>query len=114
MFKIKRIYDPAEAADSYRILVDRVWPRGLSKEKAGLDLWMKEIAPSDQLRKWFAHDPKRWIEFQERYQEELKDTPELSLRLDAPDRPSIFAHPRRYPGPANQHDIETLASSNRR
>lgn len=61
-----------EKADGMRILVDRLWPRGLSKSKAGIDLWMKEIAPSDGLRKWFAHDPKKWIGFKKQYEEELK------------------------------------------
>lgn len=58
MFKVKRIYVEPEADDGYRVLVDRVWPRGMSKEKARVDLWMKEIGPSDGLRKWFGHDPK--------------------------------------------------------
>lgn len=57
MFQCKRIYATADRADGYRVLVDRVWPRGVSKEKAGIGLWMKEIAPSDRLRKWFGHDP---------------------------------------------------------
>ena len=72
MFKLKRIYDASEASDGYRVLVDRIWPRGVSKEKARIDLWMKEIAPSDALRKWFGHDPERWEEFQKRYREELQ------------------------------------------
>jgi uncharacterized protein YeaO (DUF488 family) len=72
MFRVKRIYLPAESADGYRVLVDRLWPRGVSKEKARVDLWLKEIAPSDGLRKWFAHDAKRWREFQKRYRGELK------------------------------------------
>lgn len=72
MFRVKRIYEAAESADGYRVLVDRLWPRGVSKEKAKIDLWLKEIAPSDALRKWFGHDPKRWEEFQEKYHEELK------------------------------------------
>jgi uncharacterized protein YeaO (DUF488 family) len=69
---MKRIYAAAEPADRCRVLVDRVWPRGVSKEKARVDLWMKEVAPSAYLRKWFAHDPKRWSEFRRRYREELK------------------------------------------
>ena len=72
MLKLKRIYDGAEPSDGYRILVDRIWPRGMSKQKAGVDLWLKEIAPSDALRKWFAHDPERWMEFQRRYRGELR------------------------------------------
>ncbi len=69
---IKRVYEPAEKSDGKRILVDRLWPRGLGKEDAHIDLWLKEIAPSNELRKWFAHDPKKWPEFQKRYGEELK------------------------------------------
>ena len=72
MFKLKRIYDASEASDGYRVLVDRIWPRSVSKEKARIDLWMKEIAPSDALRKWFGHDPERWGESQRRYHEELQ------------------------------------------
>ncbi len=73
MIKIKRIYKSADESDGYRILVDRLWPRGVSKEKAKLDLWMKEIAPSNDLRKWFNHDPTRWEGFKNKYNEELKD-----------------------------------------
>jgi uncharacterized protein YeaO (DUF488 family) len=72
MFRVKRIYEAAEPTDGYRVLVDRLWPRGVSKEKARIDLWLKEIAPSDALRKWFGHEPKRWEGFQKRYREELK------------------------------------------
>ena len=71
MIKIKRIYVPAAEDDGFRILVDRLWPRGLTKEKAKVDLWLKEIAPSDQLRKWYAHDPKKWAEFKKKYSNEL-------------------------------------------
>lgn len=70
--KIKRVYQEPEAADGTRVLVDRLWPRGLSKEKAKVDTWLKEVAPSTELRKWFAHDPKKWTKFQSRYLEELK------------------------------------------
>lgn len=73
MIKIKRVYDEPEESDGFRILVDRLWPRGLSKEKVKVDLWLKEIAPSDALRKWFAHEPEKWEEFKRRYFEELKD-----------------------------------------
>ncbi|MEW9617111.1 DUF488 domain-containing protein [Shinella sp. S4-D37] len=75
--EIKRIYDEPGAADGTRILVDRLWPRGLSKEKAGFDLWMKDVAPSSALRKWFDHKPERWPEFQARYREELQGNPAL-------------------------------------
>jgi uncharacterized protein YeaO (DUF488 family) len=71
--RIKRIYEPSEPSDGFRVLVDRLWPRGVAKERAALDLWMKEIAPSTELRRWFGHDPKRWPEFQARYRAELKD-----------------------------------------
>ncbi len=81
MLKLKRIYDVDEPSDGYRVLVDRIWSLGVSKEKAGIDLWMKEIAPSDQLRKWFAHDAKRWIEFQKRYREEFESKAALTEQL---------------------------------
>ncbi len=74
--KLKRAYEKPSPADGTRILIDRLWPRGVSKEKASLDGWMKEIAPSTELRKWFAHDPKRWEEFRRRYGEELRGHPE--------------------------------------
>jgi uncharacterized protein YeaO (DUF488 family) len=77
MIKIKRIYNPPSKEDGFRILIDRLWPRGLSKEKAKIDLWLKEIAPSDQLRKWYGHDPKKWTEFRKKYFNELKDKDEL-------------------------------------
>lgn len=70
--KLKRAYAPAEASDGMRILVDRLWPRGVSKQKAALDDWMKDLAPSTELRKWFGHDPARWTEFQRRYRVELR------------------------------------------
>ncbi|SLN26890.1 DUF488 domain-containing protein [Oceanibacterium hippocampi] len=70
---IKRIYDGASRRDGYRVLVDRVWPRGVSKEEADIDRWAKEIAPSSKLRKWFGHDPERWDEFRKRYREELDE-----------------------------------------
>jgi len=72
MVKIKRIYDTPDPADGPRILVDRLWPRGISKERAQVDWWLKEIAPSDELRRWFGHDPSRWQEFQTRYRRELE------------------------------------------
>ena len=81
MFKLKRIYEASEASDGYRVLVDRIWPRGVSKEKARIDLWLKEIAPSDALRKWFGHDPERWDEFQKRYREEMQKAIGLTSQL---------------------------------
>jgi uncharacterized protein YeaO (DUF488 family) len=70
--KIKRVYEEPAKDDGTRILVDRLWPRGLSKEKARVDLWLKEVAPSNELRKWFAHDPAKWATFRTRYRGELK------------------------------------------
>jgi uncharacterized protein YeaO (DUF488 family) len=69
--RIKRAYEEPDEADGTRILVDRLWPRGLTKQRAKIDLWLKDIAPSTELRKWFAHDPARWTEFQRRYNKEL-------------------------------------------
>lgn len=77
MIKVKRVYEEAEEEDGFRILVDRLWPRGLSKEKARINIWLKEIAPSDELRKWFSHNPEKWEEFKRRYWEELDKKPEV-------------------------------------
>jgi len=71
MLKLKRAYDPPSPTDGQRILVERLWPRGLTKAKAAIDQWMKEISPSPELRKWFAHDPQKWPEFRKRYLREL-------------------------------------------
>jgi uncharacterized protein YeaO (DUF488 family) len=79
---VKRVYEPAQEADGRRVLVDRLWPRGVSKDEAKLDLWLKDIAPSDELRKWFGHDPERWEEFQKRYREELKDKDDAVSELE--------------------------------
>ena len=81
--RIKRIYEPAAKGDGIRVLVDRVWPRGVTKEKAALDLWLKEIAPSTELRKWFGHDPGRWDEFRMRYRKELDENDEAVGQLNA-------------------------------
>lgn len=70
--RLKRIYDPKADDDGVRVLVDRLWPRGISKQDAGIDLWLKDIAPSPELRRWFDHDPARWPEFSRRYREELQ------------------------------------------
>lgn len=82
MILIKRIYEPKDKNDGYRVLVDRLWPRGLSKEKASIDLWMKDIAPSNELRKWFAHDPAKWNEFKSKYKKELADKKDLLAELN--------------------------------
>ena len=72
MIRMKRIYEPVSDEDGYRVLVERLWPRGVSKEVAELDAWEKDIAPSNALRRWYGHDPKKWEEFQERYEGELE------------------------------------------
>jgi uncharacterized protein YeaO (DUF488 family) len=74
--KIKRVYEKPDKEDGIRILVDRLWLRGLTKEKAGIDLWLKDIAPSSELRKWFGHDAEKWNEFRKRYRNELKKNEE--------------------------------------
>lgn len=79
--KIKRIYEKPEKSDGYRILVDRIWPRGISKESAALDEWEKEIAPSTELRKWFGHQPELYPEFKARYIDELKKSADILKRL---------------------------------
>ena len=80
--KIKRVYEPASKDDGYRVLVDRLWPRGMRKEEADLDLWLKEVAPSNSLRKWYSHDPERWEEFKERYARELDEKTELVEQIE--------------------------------
>lgn len=69
--RLKRVYEPRSNADGVRILVERLWPRGMTKETAGVDIWMREVSPSPPLRKWYGHDPEKWPEFQRRYQTEL-------------------------------------------
>lgn len=78
---VKRAYEPAEPGDGTRVLVDRLWPRGVTKEEAAIDQWLKTLAPSAALRKWFGHDPIRWEEFRKRYEAEL-DAPEPRILLD--------------------------------
>lgn len=73
MIRCKRIYEPKEPRDGYRVLVDRLWPRGLKKDEAAFDLWDKDIAPSSELRKWYGHRPELWSEFQRRYRQELAE-----------------------------------------
>jgi len=80
---IKRAYEQPSPDDGFRILVDRLWPRGLSKKDAHIDLWLKDIAPSAELRRWFAHDPTRWAEFQRRYRAELKQKNQLLATIKA-------------------------------
>jgi uncharacterized protein YeaO (DUF488 family) len=83
MLQIKRIYEEADSKDGVRILVDRLWPRGISKERAHVDRWVKELAPSDELRRWFGHDPELWQEFRSRYGKELEGQGELLQEIAA-------------------------------
>jgi uncharacterized protein YeaO (DUF488 family) len=73
MIKLKRAYEKPSRDDGLRVLVERLWPRGLTKERAAVDLWLKEVAPSPELRKWFGHDPAKWEQFQKRYRQELRE-----------------------------------------
>ena len=95
MIKIKRAYAPAEETEGYRILVDRLWPRGISKEKAKIDLWLKSVAPSSDLRKWFGHVPERFPEFTKRYKAELAESGALDdlrkVLSEHPDATLLFA-----------------------
>lgn len=79
--RLKRVYEKAEKDDGFRILIDRLWPRGLSKKKAKIDLWIKDVSPSNELRKWFNHDPAKWPEFQKRYRQELHSQKEAVKSL---------------------------------
>jgi uncharacterized protein YeaO (DUF488 family) len=74
--RTKRVYEPPDAHDGFRVLVDRIWPRGMAKEQVRADLWLRDVAPSTALRKWFAHDPSKWEEFKKRYFAELDKNPE--------------------------------------
>lgn len=76
MIRLKRVYDEPSAKDGTRILVDRLWPRGLTKERAAVDLWLRDVAPSTELRRWFHHDPARWAQFERRYRKELSQQTE--------------------------------------
>lgn len=78
MLAVKRVYEPSAAADGFRILTDRLWPRGMSKEKAHVDMWLKEIAPSTELREWFHHDVANWPEFKRKYLAELHNNPAVA------------------------------------
>lgn len=76
VLKLKRVYEDSERSDGARFLVERLWPRGMKKEKLKLDAWLKDVAPSDSLRRWFGHDPLKWNEFQKKYRAELSDNPD--------------------------------------
>lgn len=98
MIRIKRIYEPANRVDGYRILVDRLWPRGLPKQKARVDLWLKEVSPSKKLRKWYGHDPKRWQEVRTKYQTELRAKKKLVQQVEQAEKEhgtvTLFLQPR--------------------
>jgi uncharacterized protein YeaO (DUF488 family) len=81
MLRVKRAYEPKATSDGWRILVDRLWPRGMSKSRVAIDEWIKDVAPSSELRRWFAHDPKKWPEFRRRYKRELRAQSDLVDRL---------------------------------
>lgn len=81
--RLKRVYEPPSAADGLRVLVDRLWPRGLARDKARVDCWLKDLAPSDGLRRWFGHDPAKWAEFKRRYFRELSARPQAIAELAA-------------------------------
>ena len=95
MLKLKRVYETPNSEDGVRILVERLWPRGLTKERAKIDIWLKDIAPSTELRKWYNHIPERWPEFQKRYQLELQENYNvvrgLKKKVDTTDITLIFA-----------------------
>ncbi len=82
MIKIKRVYEKPEITDGERILVDRLWPRGIRRSTMNIDYWVKNVGPSNELRKWFAHDPKKWVSFKAKYREELKESRALEKLLD--------------------------------
>jgi uncharacterized protein YeaO (DUF488 family) len=81
MIRLKRAYENPSPLDGHRVLVERLWPRGVTKERAALDLWLKDVAPSAELRRWFSHDPAKWPEFQRRYKEELRHRPQEVAEL---------------------------------
>src|SRR5262245_33857069 len=94
MIKLKRAYEPASKDDGLRILVERLWPRGVSKQKARIDLWLKTLAPSTELRQWYGHDPARWPQFRKRYWAELKEQGDMLalLRHVTEERVVIFVY----------------------
>jgi uncharacterized protein YeaO (DUF488 family) len=86
VLRLKRAYEPASPDDGYRVLVERLWPRGVSKEEAHLDAWVKDLAPSDELRRWYNHDPQKWDEFRRRYRQELSEPGRQAALADLVDR----------------------------
>jgi uncharacterized protein YeaO (DUF488 family) len=92
MIQLKRVYEKPSRKDGLRILVDRLWPRGLTKQRAAVKLWLKEVAPSTQLRKWFGHDLAKWKQFQARYRKELREKKDALVLLEAKE-PRTHRHP---------------------
>jgi uncharacterized protein YeaO (DUF488 family) len=94
MIKLKRAYEPASKVDGLRILVERLWPRGVTKKKAAIDLWLKTLAPTPELREWYGHDPAKWPQFQKRYRAELKGQADVVALLQclAEDRVVTFIY----------------------
>jgi len=113
--KIKRVYEEPVKEDGIRILVDRLWPRGLTKEKAGVDLWVKDIAPGTELRKWFAHDPKKWNEFRKKYLQEFKNNEEQvsNLRKHVKNSSVTLVYGARDQENNEAHVLEELLNLNR-
>lgn len=95
--RLKRAYEAPSSDDGLRVLVERLWPRGLSKERAAVDLWAKELAPSTELRRWFKHDPAKWDEFQKRYRDELRQNPSKveALRAECKKQTVTFVYAAR-------------------
>ncbi len=95
MIHLKRVYEPPDPADGFRVLVERLWPRGLSKSRAQVDLWLKDVAPSSELRTWYGHEVEKWEEFQRRYRAELQNNPAVEqlrqLRQDKPVVTFVYA-----------------------
>jgi uncharacterized protein YeaO (DUF488 family) len=112
----KRIFDPPEKKDGLRILVDRLWPRGLKKEKAAIDEWLKDIAPSDGLRKWFSHDPEKWQEFKRQYFQELKEKSDLIKWIEEKERDQtiILLYGAKDPGYNNAVALKEYLERERR
>ena len=90
MIQVRRAYEPADPADGFRVLIDRIWPRGLKKEQAAIDLWLKDAAPSTELRKWFGHDPAKWDDFRKRYARELDRNPDAVRLLEEKSRSGVL------------------------
>jgi uncharacterized protein YeaO (DUF488 family) len=109
MIATKRVYEAPAGSDGQRILVDRLWPRGLSKRDAAVDDWMKDLAPSTELRRWFSHDPEKWPEFQRRYRKELKEHAE-GLR-DLTDRAAVGTVTLLYGARDEKHNEATVLAA---